>query len=121
VGTEKQKALLGPRDILLTPEFGNMGIADFALMPEGIKIGEAVANSAAARLDALSRSLRRLSQRQAEPARRAQRPARLLHRQGGDHQQVAPLRRHGAGHAERASGQVQTYESLEAGSVASTP
>jgi NTE family protein len=55
VGTEKQKALLGPRDILLTPEFGNMGIADFALMPEGIKIGEAVANSAAARLDALSR------------------------------------------------------------------
>ncbi len=34
VGTEKQKALMGPRDVLLTPEFGNMGIADFALMPE---------------------------------------------------------------------------------------
>ena len=39
VGTEKQKALLGPRDILLTPEFGNMGIADFALMPEGSRSG----------------------------------------------------------------------------------
>lgn len=56
VGTDKQRALLGPQDILLTPEFGNMGIADFSLMPEGIKQGEAVANRAAAQLDALSLS-----------------------------------------------------------------
>ena len=56
VGTEKQKALMGPDDILLTPEFGNMGIADFALMPEGIKLGEEVANRASARLDKLSLS-----------------------------------------------------------------
>ncbi|MCH7348121.1 patatin-like phospholipase family protein [Aeromonas sp. MR7] len=56
VGTDKQKALLGPKDILLTPEFGGMGIADFALMPEGIKRGEAVANRASAQLDGLSLS-----------------------------------------------------------------
>lgn len=56
VGTEKQKALLGPKDILLTPEFGGMGIADFTLMPEGIKRGEAVANRASAQLDTLSLS-----------------------------------------------------------------
>ncbi|MDM5136305.1 patatin-like phospholipase family protein [Aeromonas salmonicida] len=56
VGTDKQRALLGPQDILLTPEFGNMGIADFSLMPEGIKQGEAVANRAATQLDALSLS-----------------------------------------------------------------
>ncbi|QJT16666.1 serine protease [Aeromonas sp. 1805] len=56
VGTEKQKALMGPRDVLLTPEFGNMGIADFALMPEGIKLGEQVANRASAQLDVLSLS-----------------------------------------------------------------
>ncbi|CAM3883030.1 patatin-like phospholipase family protein [Aeromonas bestiarum] len=56
VGTDKQKALLGPKDILLTPEFGGMGIADFALMPEGIKRGETVANRASAQLDGLSLS-----------------------------------------------------------------
>ena len=56
VGTEKQKALLGPKDVLLSPEFGDMGIADFARMPEGIKQGEAVADRASAQLDALSLS-----------------------------------------------------------------
>ncbi|MEG0010410.1 MAG: patatin-like phospholipase family protein [Aeromonas sp.] len=56
VGTEKQKALLGPKDVLLSPEFGNMGIADFALMPDGIKIGEQVAMRASSQLDALSLS-----------------------------------------------------------------
>lgn len=56
VGTEKQKALLGPKDVLLSPEFGGMGIADFALMPEGIKIGEQVAMRASSQLDALSLS-----------------------------------------------------------------
>ncbi|MGL5974088.1 MAG: patatin-like phospholipase family protein, partial [Aeromonas sobria] len=56
VGTEKQKALLGPQDILLVPEFGGMGIADFARMPEGIKMGEAVAEKAAQQLDPLSLS-----------------------------------------------------------------
>ena len=56
VGTEKQKALLGPKDILLVPEFGGMGIADFARMPEGIKMGEAVAEKAALQLDKLSLS-----------------------------------------------------------------
>jgi NTE family protein len=54
VGTDKQKALMGPEDILLTPEFGNMGIADFSLMPEGIKIGEAAADKASLQLDRLS-------------------------------------------------------------------
>ncbi|MGL5522525.1 MAG: patatin-like phospholipase family protein [Aeromonas veronii] len=54
VGTDKQKALLGPRDILLTPEFGDMGIADFGRMAEGIKSGEAAANQASAQLDRLS-------------------------------------------------------------------
>ncbi|MFM5438982.1 patatin-like phospholipase family protein [Aeromonas enteropelogenes] len=56
VGTEKQKALLGPGDILLVPEFGDMGIADFSRMPEGIKIGEATAGKASAQLERLSLS-----------------------------------------------------------------
>lgn len=74
VGTDKQKALLGPQDILLTPEFGNMGIADFSLMPEGIKQGEAVANRAAAQLDALSLSPREYAvYRNQKLSRRAER------------------------------------------------
>lgn len=54
VGTDKQKALMGPRDILLAPEFGDMGIADFTRMPEGIKLGEAAADKASLQLDRLS-------------------------------------------------------------------
>lgn len=54
VGTDKQKALLGPKDILLAPEFGDIGLADFARMPEGIKIGEAAAERASLQLDRLS-------------------------------------------------------------------
>ncbi|UUI60644.1 MULTISPECIES: patatin-like phospholipase family protein [Aeromonas] len=74
VGTDKQKALLGPQDILLTPEFGNMGIADFSLMPEGIKQGEAVANRAATQLDALSLSPREYAvYRNQKLSRRAER------------------------------------------------
>ncbi|WP_447838140.1 patatin-like phospholipase family protein [Aeromonas salmonicida] len=74
VGTDKQRALLGPQDILLTPEFGNMGIADFSLMPEGIKQGEAVANRAAAQLDALSLSPREYAvYRNQKLSRRAER------------------------------------------------
>ncbi|HDN9018344.1 TPA: patatin-like phospholipase family protein [Aeromonas salmonicida] len=74
VGTEKQRALLGPQDILLTPEFGNMGIADFSLMPEGIKQGEAVANRAATQLDALSLSPREYAvYRNQKLSRRAER------------------------------------------------
>ncbi|MGE6115774.1 patatin-like phospholipase family protein [Aeromonas salmonicida] len=74
VGTEKQRALLGPQDILLTPEFGNMGIADFPLMPEGIKQGEAVANRAATQLDALSLSPREYAvYRNQKLSRRAER------------------------------------------------
>lgn len=56
VGTEKQKALLGPKDVLLSPEFGDIGIADFARMPEGIKIGETVAMQSSSQLDTLSLS-----------------------------------------------------------------
>lgn len=74
VGTDKQRALLGPQDILLTPEFGNMGIADFSLMPEGIKQGEAVANRAATQLDALSLSPREYAvYRNQKLSRRAER------------------------------------------------
>ncbi|MEV3817367.1 patatin-like phospholipase family protein [Aeromonas salmonicida] len=74
VGTDKQRALLGPQDILLTPEFGNMGIADFSLMPEGIKQGEAVANRAATKLDALSLSPREYAvYRNQKLSRRAER------------------------------------------------
>ncbi|MGL4715369.1 MAG: patatin-like phospholipase family protein, partial [Aeromonas sp.] len=54
VGTDKQRALLGPQDILLTPEFGGLGIADFARMPEGITIGEAAADKASLQLDRLT-------------------------------------------------------------------
>ncbi|MGE6134082.1 patatin-like phospholipase family protein [Aeromonas salmonicida] len=74
VGTDKQRALLGPQDILLTPEFGNMGIADFSLMPEGIKQGEAVANRAATQLDTLSLSPREYAvYRNQKLSRRAER------------------------------------------------
>ncbi len=54
VGTDKQKALMGPKDILIAPEFGDMGIADFARMPEGIKIGETAADNVSLQLDKLS-------------------------------------------------------------------
>ncbi len=54
VGTDKQKALMGPKDILIAPEFGDMGIADFARMPEGIKIGETAADKVSLQLDKLS-------------------------------------------------------------------
>ncbi len=54
LGTDKQKALMGPKDILIAPEFGDMGIADFARMPEGIKMGEAAADKASQQLDRLS-------------------------------------------------------------------
>ncbi|MGE6113238.1 patatin-like phospholipase family protein [Aeromonas salmonicida] len=80
VGTEKQRALLGPQDILLTPEFGNMGIADFSLMPEGIKQGEAVANRAATQLDALSLSPREYAvYRNQKLSRRAERSGQLAY------------------------------------------
>ncbi|MBL0644159.1 patatin-like phospholipase family protein [Aeromonas veronii] len=54
VGTDKQKALMGPKDILIAPEFGDIGIADFARMREGIKMGEAAADKASLQLDKLS-------------------------------------------------------------------
>lgn len=118
VGTEKQKALLGPRDILLTPEFGNMGIADFALMPEGIKIGEAVANSAAARLDALSLSpaayadyrngkLSRRAERSGQPAYYIDKVEIINKSRLSDDTVRAMLNVR--------PDKVQTYESLEAG------
>ncbi|WP_323068609.1 patatin-like phospholipase family protein, partial [Aeromonas jandaei] len=74
VGTDKQKALLGPKDILLTPEFGDMGIADFARMPEGIKIGEAAAEKVSLELDKLSLSKERYNEyRNRKLSRRAER------------------------------------------------
>ncbi|QTL95480.1 NTE family protein RssA [Aeromonas jandaei] len=74
VGTDKQKALLGPKDILLTPEFGDMGIADFARMPEGIKIGEVAAEKVSLELDKLSLSKERYNEyRNRKLSRRAER------------------------------------------------
>ncbi|MGL5290264.1 MAG: patatin-like phospholipase family protein, partial [Aeromonas sp.] len=73
VGTDRQKALLGPQDILLVPEFGNMGIADFDRMPEGIKLGEASAR-ASAKLDKLSLTeAQYLAYRNKKLSRRAER------------------------------------------------
>lgn len=79
VGTDKQKALLEPQDILLTPEFGGLGIADFARMPEGITIGETAADKASLQLDRLTvskqqyqeyrnRKLSRRAERSGQPA-----------------------------------------------------
>lgn len=76
VGTERQKALLGERDILITPAFGNMGIADFARMPDGIHYGEEAAKRVALRLDALSLSPARYkAYRDHKLSRRAQNSA----------------------------------------------
>ena len=118
VGTDKQKALMGPKDILIAPEFGDMGIADFARMPEGIKIGEAAADKVSLQLDKLSLTKAQYNAyRNQKLSRRAERSG--LHRQGGDHQQVAPLRRDGARHAESASG--QGTDQRESGSGYSPP
>ncbi|MBP8188750.1 MAG: patatin-like phospholipase family protein, partial [Aeromonas sp.] len=118
VGTEKQKALLGPKDVLLSPEFGNMGIADFALMPEGIKQGEAVANRASAQLDALSLSLDAYADyRNKKLSRRAERsgqPAYYI-----DKVEILNKSRLSddtvRGMFKIRPDKVQTYESLEAG------
>jgi len=118
VGTEKQKALMGPDDILLTPEFGNMGIADFALMPEGIKIGEQVANRAAVQLDALSLSpdayadyrngkLSRRAERSGQPAYYIDKVEIINKSRLSDETVRAMLKVR--------PDKVQTYESLEAG------
>ncbi|MGL5285406.1 MAG: patatin-like phospholipase family protein [Aeromonas sp.] len=54
VGTERQKALMGDKDILITPAFGDMGIADFDRMKEGIQDGEVAARRLSQQLDKLS-------------------------------------------------------------------
>ncbi|TNI57715.1 serine protease [Aeromonas media] len=118
VGTEKQKALLGPKDVLLSPEFGDMGIADFARMPEGIKQGEAVADRAAAQLDALSLSpdayagyrnkkLSRRAERSGQPAYYIDKVEILNKSRLSDETVRAMLKVR--------PDKVQTYESLEAG------
>ncbi|MGL4250232.1 MAG: patatin-like phospholipase family protein [Aeromonas sp.] len=74
VGTDKQKALMGPEDILLIPELGDMGIADFARMPEGIKMGEVTADKASRQLDKLALSKERYKEyRDRKLSRRAER------------------------------------------------
>ncbi len=76
VGTERQKALLTDRDILITPAFGNMGIADFDRIPEGVKYGEEAAKRVALSLDALSLSPARYkAYRDQKLSRRAQNSA----------------------------------------------
>ncbi|MFM4825355.1 patatin-like phospholipase family protein [Aeromonas bivalvium] len=118
VGTEKQKALLGPGDILLTPEFGNMGIADFALMPEGIKRGERVAEAASRQLDALSLSkadyaayrnqkLSRRAERSGQPAYFIDKVELVNKSRLSDETMIATLKVR--------PDKVQTNESLEAG------
>ncbi len=79
VGTERQKALLGPDDILLTPVVGDIGLADFDRMPEGIALGEVAAQRAAYRFERLAldkasykayrdRKLSRRAERSGQPA-----------------------------------------------------
>ncbi|GAA3546749.1 patatin-like phospholipase family protein [Zobellella aerophila] len=51
-GTERQKALMGAQDILISPPIGGIGVGDFYRMPEIIARGEAAAR---AMLPALSR------------------------------------------------------------------
>ncbi|USV57210.1 patatin-like phospholipase family protein [Aeromonas encheleia] len=118
VGTDKQKALLGPKDVLLSPEFGDMGIADFARMPEGIRVGEVVANRASSQLDALSLSPERYADyRNQKLSRRAERsgqPAYYI-----DKVEIVNKSRL-SDDTVRAMlkvrpDKVQTYESLEAG------
>ncbi|PJG59863.1 patatin-like phospholipase family protein [Aeromonas cavernicola] len=80
VGTEKQKSLLGPRDILLTPILGDIGIADFARMPEGIKSGEEAALHASAQLSPLALSKERYNEyRSHKLSRRAERSGQLAY------------------------------------------
>lgn len=118
VGTEKQKALMGPKDVLLSPEFGGMGIADFALMPEGIKIGEQVAMRASSQLDALSLSpsayadyrnqkLSRRAERSGQPAYYIDKVEIINKSRLSDDTVRAMLKVR--------PDKVQTYESLEAG------
>ncbi|MFM5464872.1 patatin-like phospholipase family protein [Aeromonas simiae] len=74
VGTDKQKALMGERDILITPAFGDMGISDFARMPEGIGYGEVAVRRVASQLDRLSLSAARYkAYRDEKLSRRAER------------------------------------------------
>ncbi|MGY4026668.1 patatin-like phospholipase family protein [Aeromonas rivuli] len=118
VGTDKQKALLGPKDILLVPEFGGMGIADFALMPEGIENGEAVARRAASQLDGLSLSkadyadyrnqkLSRRAERSGQPAYFIDKVELVNKSRLSDETMIATLKVR--------PDKVQTNESLEAG------
>ncbi|UBO74519.1 patatin-like phospholipase family protein [Aeromonas rivuli] len=118
VGTDKQKALLGPKDILLVPEFGGMGIADFSLMPEGIENGEAVARRAASQLDGLSLSkadyadyrnqkLSRRAERSGQPAYFIDKVELVNKSRLSDETMIATLKVR--------PDKVQTNESLEAG------
>jgi NTE family protein len=118
VGTEKQKALMGPKDILLIPEFGGMGIADFALMPDGIKDGEEVARRAAGQLDGLSLSkadyaayrnqkLSRRAERSGQPAYFIDKVELVNNSRLSDETMIATLKVR--------PDKVQTNESLEAG------
>lgn len=70
VGTDRQKLLLGDQDILITPVFGDMGIADFERMGEGMKYGEEAARRQVTRLDALSLSATRYKSYRDEKLRR---------------------------------------------------
>ncbi|MCH7370111.1 MULTISPECIES: patatin-like phospholipase family protein [Aeromonas] len=118
VGTEQQKALMGPKDVLLSPEFGNMGIADFALMPEGIKIGEQVAMRASSQLDVLSLSPERYADyRNQKLSRRAERSGQpayyidkveIINKSRLSDDTVRAM-------LKVRPDKVQTYESLEAG------
>jgi NTE family protein len=74
VGTDRQKALLEDGDILLTPDIDDIGIADFARMPDGIKRGEMAAMKAAPELDRLALSKERYKEyRDHKLSRRAER------------------------------------------------
>ncbi|MGL5813022.1 MAG: patatin-like phospholipase family protein [Aeromonas sp.] len=118
VGTEKQKALLGPKDVLLSPEFGDIGIADFARMPDGIKIGEEVALRASSQLDGLSLSpdayadyrnqkLSRRAERSGQPAYYIDKVEIINKSRLSDETVRAMLKVR--------PDKVQTYDSLEAG------
>jgi NTE family protein len=54
--TERQKALMTERDILLSPNIGGIGVGDFNLMPDAIARGEAAATVMLPRLQALALS-----------------------------------------------------------------
>lgn len=55
-GTERQKALMGERDILISPPIGGIGVGDFNRLPEIIALGEAAARAMLPSLSRLSLS-----------------------------------------------------------------